>query len=53
MVIAGLPYAFIEQSIIPEITGCSPYGASTIARGPNERWPSEAELSGTRFREDI
>ncbi|MEK6678648.1 MAG: NAD(P)H:quinone oxidoreductase, partial [Nitrospirota bacterium] len=36
MVIVGLPYAFQEQMRIDEITGCSPYGASTIAGGKGE-----------------
>ncbi|NYT06391.1 MAG: NAD(P)H:quinone oxidoreductase [Methanomicrobiales archaeon] len=44
MVLAGLPYAFAGQSRMDEITGCSPYGASTIAGG--DRWPSENELAG-------
>jgi NAD(P)H dehydrogenase (quinone) len=33
-----------------EITGCSPYGASTIAGGKGERLPSENELAGARFQ---
>ncbi|MBT7790813.1 MAG: NAD(P)H:quinone oxidoreductase, partial [Calditrichaeota bacterium] len=32
-----------------EITGCSPYGASTIA-GDGSRMPSENELAGARFQ---
>lgn len=50
MIIAGLPYVFAGQTIMNEITGCSPYGASTIAGGANERGPSENELSGARFQ---
>jgi NAD(P)H dehydrogenase (quinone) len=50
MVIVGLPYAFQGQMRIDEITGCSPYGASTIAGGKGERMPSENELSGARFQ---
>ena len=49
-VVVGLPYAFQEQMRIDEITGCSPYGASTIAGGEGERWPSENELAGARFQ---
>src|SRR3989338_11009986 len=41
MVIVGLPYSFQEQMRIDEITGCSPYGASTIAGGKGERMPSK------------
>ena len=50
MVIVGLPYAFAGQMRIDEITGCSPYGASTIAGGKGERLPSENELAGARFQ---
>jgi NAD(P)H dehydrogenase (quinone) len=50
MVIAGLPYTFAGQSRIDEITGGSPYGASTIAGGRGERWPSENELAAARFQ---
>ena len=35
---------------IDEITGGSPYGASTIAGGSGERMPSETELEGARFQ---
>ena len=49
-VIVGLPYAFQGQMKIKEVTGCSPYGASTIAGGAGERMPSENELDGARFQ---
>ncbi len=49
-VIVGLPYSFDGQRRIDEITGCSPYGASTIAGGGNERYPSDNELDGARFQ---
>jgi len=50
MVVVGLPYAFAGQMGVGEITGCSPYGASTIAGGKGERMPSENELAGARFQ---
>jgi NAD(P)H dehydrogenase (quinone) len=50
MVIAGLPYAFQGQSRTDEITGCSPYGASTIAGADGSRMPTENELAGARFQ---
>lgn len=50
MIIVGLPYAFQGQMKIDEITGCSPYGASTIAGPKGERLPSENELAGARFQ---
>ncbi len=50
MVVVGLPYAFEGQMRLDEITGGSPYGASTIAGGSGERMPSENELEGARFQ---
>ena len=50
MVIAGLPYAFAGQMRNDEITGGSPYGASTIAGTQGERMPSENELAAARFQ---
>lgn len=50
MVIVGLPYTFAGQMGISEITGCSPYGASTICGGQGERQPSDNELAGARFQ---
>ena len=50
MVIVGLPYAFAGQMRIDELTGGSPYGASTIAGGKGERMPSENELDAARFQ---
>lgn len=50
MVIVGLPYSFPGQGRIDEVTGGSPYGASTIAGGKGERLPSENELAGARFQ---
>jgi len=49
-VIVGLPYAFQGQMRMDEITGGSPYGASTIAGGSGERTPSENELEAARFQ---
>ena len=50
MVIVGLPYAFKGQMTMDEITGCSPYGASTIAGTDGSRVPSDNELAGARFQ---
>jgi len=50
MVIVGLPYSFQGQSTLDEITGGSPYGATTIAGGRGQRRPSENELAGARFQ---
>lgn len=50
MVIVGLPYSFQGQMKLDEVTGGSPYGASTIAGGDGSRQPSENELAGARFQ---
>ncbi len=50
MIVVGLPYSFTGQTRMDEITGCSPYGASTIAGGKGERLPSENELDGARYQ---
>jgi NAD(P)H dehydrogenase (quinone) len=50
MVVVGLPYTFQGQMRLDEVTGCSPYGASTIAGGDGSRLPSENELEGVRFQ---
>jgi len=49
-VIVGLPYSFQGQMRVDEITGGSPYGASTIAGGQGERMPSDNELAAARFQ---
>jgi NAD(P)H dehydrogenase (quinone) len=49
-VVVGLPYSFQGQMRIDEVTGGSPYGASTIAGGSGERMPSENELAAARFQ---
>ncbi|MFO7950811.1 MAG: NAD(P)H:quinone oxidoreductase [Candidatus Fermentibacteraceae bacterium] len=50
MILVGLPYVFHGQSKMDSITGCSPYGASTIAGPDGSRMPSEDELAGARFQ---
>jgi len=49
-VVVGLPYAFQGQMRIDEISGGSPYGASTIAGGDGSRMPSENELAAAQFQ---
>jgi NAD(P)H dehydrogenase (quinone) len=46
----GLPYSFQGQLKLDEITGGSPYGATTIAASDGSRKPSENELAGARFQ---
>jgi NAD(P)H dehydrogenase (quinone) len=50
MIVVGLPYAFQGQTRMDEITGGTPYGASTIASTTGERQPSNNELDGARFQ---
>ena len=49
MVITGLPYAFQGQLTLGEVTGGTPYGASTLTGADGSRQPSENELAGARF----
>jgi NAD(P)H dehydrogenase (quinone) len=50
MVIVGLDYGHTGQMTLDEITGGSPYGATTIAGGQGQRQPSENELEGARYQ---
>ncbi len=50
MIIVGLPYSFAGQSRMDEVTGGSPYGATTIKGGDGSRQPSQNELEGARFQ---
>ncbi|MCC2548265.1 NAD(P)H:quinone oxidoreductase [Hymenobacter sp. BT175] len=49
-VIVGLPYAWQGQTGHEEVTGGTPYGASTVAGGQGERQPSANELEGAAFQ---
>ena len=50
MIPVGLPYSYQGQMTLEEITGGSPYGASTIAGGQGQRLPSPNELEAARFQ---
>ncbi len=50
LVIVGLPYSFQGQNKLDEVTGGSPYGATTIAGGDGSRQPSANELAGAHFQ---
>jgi NAD(P)H dehydrogenase (quinone) len=49
MVVTGLPYAFQGQLTLSEVSGGTPYGASTIAAGDGSRAVSENERAGAHF----
>jgi NAD(P)H:quinone oxidoreductase type IV len=50
MVIVGLPYSETRQMTMEEITGGSPYGASTIVGRDNSHMPSQNELAMARYQ---
>jgi NAD(P)H dehydrogenase (quinone) len=50
MVVVGLPYTFAGQMRNDEITGGSPYGASTITGTQGERLPTDNELAAARYQ---
>jgi NAD(P)H dehydrogenase (quinone) len=50
LITVGLPYSFQGQMTLDEVTGGSPYGATTIAGGDGSRAVSENELAGARFQ---
>ncbi len=49
-VVVGLPYSAKGQMEMGEITGGSPYGATTLAGSDGARRPSENELELMRFQ---
>ncbi len=50
MVIVGVPYTCAGLSVMTEISGGSPYGASTLAGADGKRMPSDNELEVARFQ---
>jgi NAD(P)H:quinone oxidoreductase type IV len=50
MVLVGLPYSETRQTTMDEISGGTPYGASTIAGGDGSRMPSDNELAMARYQ---
>lgn len=50
MIIVGVPYSCQELTNMTEITGGTPYGASTLAGGDGSRQPTENELAIARFQ---
>ena len=49
LVVTGLPYSFQGQLKLDEVTGGTPYGASTLAGGDGSRAVSDNERDGARF----
>ena len=50
MIIVGLDYGHSGQMTLDEITGGSPYGATTITGGDGKRMPTDNELQGARYQ---
>ena len=50
MVIVGLDYGYAGQMTLNEITGGSPYGATTLTGGDGSRQPTQNELDGARYQ---
>jgi NAD(P)H:quinone oxidoreductase type IV len=50
MIIVGVPYSEQRLLTMTEITGGSPYGASTLAGADGSRQPTENELAIARFQ---
>ena len=49
-VVVGVPYSCQGLVNMDEISGGTPYGATTIAKGDGSRQPSENELAIARFQ---
>jgi NAD(P)H dehydrogenase (quinone) len=50
MVIVGVPYSEPGLLRMDEISGGTPYGATTMSKGDGSRQPSENELAIARFQ---
>jgi NAD(P)H dehydrogenase (quinone) len=50
MIIVGVPYSEQRLLTMEEITGGTPYGATTLADADGSRQPSENELAIARFQ---
>ena len=50
MIVVGLPYSYDGLREMDEITGGTPYGATTLAGLDGSRMPSDNELNAARFQ---
>ena len=50
MIVVGVPYSEARQMTMDEMTGGSPYGATTLAGPDGSRQPSDNELAIARFQ---
>ncbi|MGA2189816.1 MAG: NAD(P)H:quinone oxidoreductase [Steroidobacteraceae bacterium] len=50
MIVVGVPYACAGLTNMDEITGGTPYGATTLSKGDGSRMPSANELSIAKYQ---
>ncbi len=50
MIIVGLPYSYAGLTRMDEVSGGTPYGATTLAGPDGSRQPTANELDGARFQ---
>ena len=50
MIVVGLPYSYAGLTRMDEVTGGTPYGATTLAGPDGSRQPTANELDGARFQ---
>jgi len=50
MVVVGVPYSEARLMVMDQVTGGTPYGATTLASPDGSRQPSENELAIARFQ---
>jgi NAD(P)H dehydrogenase (quinone) len=50
MIVVGVPYTIPEMNNLSEMSGGTPYGATTITGSDGRRQPSENELAIARFQ---
>ncbi len=50
MIVVGVPYSEQGLTVLNEVSGGTPYGATTIAAADGSRAPSENELAIARFQ---
>jgi NAD(P)H dehydrogenase (quinone) len=50
MIVVGLPYSYAGLTRMDEISGGTPYGATTLAGPDGSRQPTANELGGARFQ---
>lgn len=50
MIVVGVPYAEQRLTSLDEVSGGTPYGASTIASGDGSRQPTENELAIAEYQ---